>query len=92
MHSSAINTSELLNPEKISIFYNKLHSYFASAGIDGIIVDIQNILTKLKARFGQGVNYGKLYLKALEGLVKQNDPNNGIDCRIGFKHRFHFHR
>lgn len=91
MHSSAINTSELLNPEKISIFYNKLHSYFASAGIDGIIVDILNILTKVKARFGD-VKYGKLYLKSLEGLVKQNDPNNGIDCRIGFKHRFHLHR
>eukprot|EP01018_Ginkgo_biloba_P038359 Gb_08721 [translate_table: standard] len=42
----------LINPHKIGDFYNDLHSYLASAGVDGVKVDAQNILGSLGAGFG----------------------------------------
>ncbi|KAJ1415527.1 Glycosyl hydrolases 36 [Sesbania bispinosa] len=43
----AINGLGLVNPEKVFNFYDELHSYLASAGIDGVKVDVQNILETL---------------------------------------------
>ncbi|KAJ4964438.1 hypothetical protein NE237_024377 [Protea cynaroides] len=48
----AANGVGLVNPEKASIFYDELHSYLASASIDGVKVDAQNLLETLAAGHG----------------------------------------
>ncbi|KAJ9568152.1 hypothetical protein OSB04_004118 [Centaurea solstitialis] len=49
-----VNGLGLVHPEKVFNFYNELHSYLASAGIDGVKVDVQNILETLGAGHGGG--------------------------------------
>lgn len=38
---------EFIVPSKIHEFYNDLHGYLASCGIDGVKVDVQNIVETL---------------------------------------------
>ena len=40
LNSITTNGLGLVNPEKVFSFYNELHSYLASAGVDGVKVDI----------------------------------------------------
>jgi hypothetical protein len=47
LKSITANELSLVNPKKVLNFYNELHSYLASAGIDGFKVDVQNILETL---------------------------------------------
>lgn len=68
----------LVNPEKVYNFYNELHSYLASAGIDGVKVDVQNILETLGAGHGGRVKLARKYHQALEASISQNFPDNGI--------------
>ncbi|KAI6703034.1 hypothetical protein NL676_012170 [Syzygium grande] len=44
LNSITTNGLGLVNPEKVFSFCNELHSYLASAGIDGVKVGVQNIL------------------------------------------------
>ncbi|XP_042500149.1 probable galactinol--sucrose galactosyltransferase 1 [Macadamia integrifolia] len=68
----------LVNPEKVYNFYNELHSYLASAGIDGVKVDVQNILETLGAGHGGRVKLARKYHQALEASIARNFPDNGI--------------
>ncbi|MCD7450565.1 flavodoxin-like fold protein [Datura stramonium] len=68
----------LVNPEKVYNFYNELHSYLASAGIDGVKVDVQNILETLGAGHGGRVKLTRKYHQALEASIARNFPDNGI--------------
>lgn len=68
----------LVDPEKVFIFYNELHSYLASAGVDGVKVDVQNILETLGAGHGGRVKLTRKYHHALEASVSRNFPDNGI--------------
>ncbi|CAN4102562.1 unnamed protein product [Withania somnifera] len=68
----------LVNPEKVPNFYNELHSYLASAGVDGVKVDVQNILETLGAGHGERVNLARKYHQALEASIARNFPDNGI--------------
>ncbi|KAG1327379.1 putative galactinol--sucrose galactosyltransferase 1 [Cocos nucifera] len=68
----------LVNPEKVYTFYNELHSYLASAGIDGVKVDVQNILETLGAGHGGRVQLARKYHQALEASIARNFPDNGI--------------
>ncbi|GJN03874.1 hypothetical protein PR202_ga21365 [Eleusine coracana subsp. coracana] len=68
----------LVNPEKVFSFYNELHSYLASAGIDGVKVDVQNILETLGAGHGGRVLLARKYHQALEASIARNFPDNGI--------------
>jgi hypothetical protein len=36
-----------VNPDRVFSFYDELHAYLASTGIDGVKVDVQNILETL---------------------------------------------
>ena len=56
----------------------ELHSYLASAGIDGVKVDVQNILETLGAGHGGRVLLARKYQQALEASVARNFPDNGI--------------
>ncbi|KAL0443222.1 UNVERIFIED_CONTAM: putative galactinol--sucrose galactosyltransferase 1 [Sesamum latifolium] len=68
----------LVNPEKVYNFYNELHSYLASAGIDGVKVDVQNILETLGAGHGGRVKLARKYHQALEASISRNFRDNGI--------------
>ncbi|GER33900.1 alkaline alpha-galactosidase seed imbibitionprotein [Striga asiatica] len=68
----------LVNPEKVYSFYNELHSYLTSAGIDGVKVDVQNILETLGAGHGGRVKLARKYHQALEASISRNFPDNGI--------------
>ncbi|KAI3935930.1 hypothetical protein MKW92_035369 [Papaver armeniacum] len=77
-NSIAKNGLGLVNPEKILNFYNELHSYLASAGIDGVKVDVQNILETLGAGHGGRVKLSRRYHQALEASISRNFRDNGI--------------
>lgn len=68
----------LVDPEKVFNFYDELHSYLASAGVDGVKVDVQNILETLGAGHGGRIKLARKYHQALEASVSRNFPDNGI--------------
>ncbi|KAL0000378.1 hypothetical protein SO802_014159 [Lithocarpus litseifolius] len=78
LKSITTNGLGLVNPEKVFNFYNELHSYLASAGIDGVKVDVQNILETLGAGHGGRVKLARKYHQALEASIFRNFPDNGI--------------
>lgn len=78
LKSITTNGLGLVNPEKVFSFYNELHSYLASAGIDGVKVDVQNILETLGAGHGGRVKLARKYHQALEASISRNFPDNGI--------------
>lgn len=73
-----MNGLGLVNPEKVFNFYDELHSYLASAGIDGVKVDVQNILETLGAGHGGRVKLTRKYHQALEASISRNFQDNGI--------------
>lgn len=78
LKSIMTNRVGLVNPEKVHAFYNDLHTYLASAGIDGVKVDNQSILETLGAGFGGRVKVARKYHEALEASISRNFKNNGI--------------
>lgn len=74
----AIQGLGLVNPKSVYKFYNELHSYLASAGIDGVKVDVQCILETLGAGLGGRVELTRQYHQALDASVARNFPDNGI--------------
>ncbi|XP_021760750.1 probable galactinol--sucrose galactosyltransferase 6 isoform X1 [Chenopodium quinoa] len=71
----------LVNPKSVYKFYNDLHSYLASKGIDGVKVDVQCILETLGGGFGGRVELTRQYHQALDASVARNFPDNGcIAC------------
>ena len=42
----------MMNPKNVFQFYDELHSYLAASGIDGVKVDVQNVLTIVGSGFG----------------------------------------
>ncbi|KAK9080715.1 hypothetical protein SSX86_000473 [Deinandra increscens subsp. villosa] len=74
----AKNGLGLVSPEKVFNFYDELHSYLASTGVDGVKVDVQNILETLGAGHGGRVKLARKYHQALEASVSRNFPDNGI--------------
>ncbi|OVA19713.1 Cyclic nucleotide-binding domain [Macleaya cordata] len=78
LDSISRNGLGLVNPEKVFNFYDELHSYLASAGIDGVKVDVQNILETLGAGHGGRVKLARRYHQALEASIARNFSDNGI--------------
>ncbi|OAY66778.1 putative galactinol--sucrose galactosyltransferase 6 [Ananas comosus] len=68
----------LVNPKSVFQFYNELHAYLASAGIDGVKVDVQCILETLGGGLGGRVQLTRQYHQALDASVAKNFPDNGI--------------
>ncbi|KAH7689095.1 Glycosyl hydrolases 36 protein [Dioscorea alata] len=77
-NSIASNGLGLVNPEKVFNFYDELHSYLASTGVDGVKVDVQNILETLGAGHGGRVQLARKYHQALEASIARNFLDNGI--------------
>ncbi|GLT83759.1 hypothetical protein SLE2022_020310 [Rubroshorea leprosula] len=78
LNSIIKNGLGLVNPEKVFNFYDELHSYLASVGIDGVKVDVQNILETLGAGHGGRVKLTRKYHQALEASIARNFLNNDI--------------
>ncbi|GAY37422.1 hypothetical protein CUMW_028850 [Citrus unshiu] len=77
----AVQGLGLVNPKNVYKFYNELHGYLASAGIDGVKVDVQCILETLGAGLGGRVELTRQYHQALDASVARNFPDNGcIAC------------
>ncbi|XP_027330439.1 probable galactinol--sucrose galactosyltransferase 6 isoform X2 [Abrus precatorius] len=77
----AVEGLGLVNPKKVFTFYDQLHSYLASAGVDGVKVDVQCILETLGAGLGGRVELTRQYHHALDASISRNFPDNGcIAC------------
>ncbi|XP_031405593.1 probable galactinol--sucrose galactosyltransferase 1 isoform X2 [Punica granatum] len=76
-----LNKVGVVDPEKAYEFYNDLHEYLSSAGVDGVKVDAQTSLETLGASRGGRINLAQKYHKALEASVSKNfKDNNIISC------------
>ncbi|KAK9154884.1 hypothetical protein Sjap_002364 [Stephania japonica] len=81
MDSLAVHGLGLVPPKKVFNFYNELHAYLASCGVDGVKVDVQNIIETLGAGYGGRVALTRSYHQALEASISRNFPDNGcIAC------------
>ncbi|KAK7264888.1 hypothetical protein RJT34_32501 [Clitoria ternatea] len=81
MDPLAVQGLGLVNPKKVFTFYEQLHSYLASAGVDGVKVDVQCILETLGAGLGGRVELTKQYHQALDASISRNFSDNGcIAC------------
>lgn len=79
--SLTVNGLGLVKPDKLYSFYNNLHSYLASTGVDGVKVDAQSIIETVGAGAGGRVSLVRKYMEALEASVTLNFPDNGcIAC------------
>lgn len=70
----------LIEPEKIFEFYNDLHSYLACCGVDGVKVDVQNLLETLGSGYGGRVSITRQYQEALEQSTERNFGDNNLIC------------
>ncbi|KAL9265055.1 putative galactinol--sucrose galactosyltransferase 2 [Drosera capensis] len=70
----------VIDPEKIYDFYNDQHSYLASIGVDGVKVDVQNVIETVGSGYGGRVALSKEYQYALEESVAKNFKENNLIC------------
>lgn len=81
MDSLSVLGLGLVHPRKAHTFYHDLHAYLAACGVDGVKVDVQNIIETLGAGHGGRVALTHAYHRALEASVARNFPDNGcISC------------
>ncbi|KAL6639538.1 hypothetical protein ACP70R_023268 [Stipagrostis hirtigluma subsp. patula] len=81
MDSLSVLGLGLVPPRKVHAFYGELHAYLASCGVDGVKVDVQNIIETLGAGHGGRVAITRAYHRALEASVARSFPDNGcISC------------
>ncbi|KAK1295360.1 putative galactinol--sucrose galactosyltransferase 2 [Acorus calamus] len=66
----------IIDPSKIYNFYNDLHSYLRDKGVDGVKVDVQNLIETLGSGYGGRVALTKQYQQALEESVAKNFTDN----------------
>ncbi|WRX17904.1 Glycosyl hydrolases 36 - like 4 [Theobroma cacao] len=67
---------------KILNFYKDYHSYLASCGVNGVKVDVQNVLELPGAGYGGRVSLTRQYLGALEDSVMENFNANNLICSM----------
>jgi len=70
----------IIDPQNIFEFYNDLHSYLASSGVDGVKVDVQNLIETLGSGYGGRVSLTRRYQEALEQSIARNFKNNNLIC------------
>ena len=72
-----------IDADKAHEFLNDLHVYLVSQGVDGVKVDVQNILETISAGLGGRVSLTKRVQKALEDSIARNFQDNSIICCMG---------
>ncbi|XP_073040177.1 probable galactinol--sucrose galactosyltransferase 2 isoform X2 [Primulina eburnea] len=70
----------LIDPCRIYDFFNDFHCYLSSCGIDGVKVDVQNLIETLGMGFGGRVSLTRQYQQALEESVARNFKENNLIC------------
>ncbi|KAF8399811.1 hypothetical protein HHK36_015682 [Tetracentron sinense] len=70
----------IIDPSKIHDFYNDLHGYLASKGVDGVKVDVQNVIETLGSGYGGRVSLTRQYQQALEESIARNFKDNNLIC------------
>ncbi|KAI3909117.1 hypothetical protein MKW92_044812 [Papaver armeniacum] len=70
----------IVDPSKIKEFYNDLHSYLASKGVDGVKVDVQNVIETMASGYGGRVSLARQYQLALEDSIARNFKDNNLIC------------
>lgn len=70
----------VIDPEKMYDFYNDLHSYLACCGVDGVKVDVQNLIETLGNGYGGRVTLTRQYQEALEQSIERNFKENNLIC------------
>ncbi|XVE56685.1 hypothetical protein DITRI_Ditri04bG0030500 [Diplodiscus trichospermus] len=78
----------LIDPSKILSFFKDYHSYLASCGVDGVKVDVQNVLELLGAGYGGRVSLTRQYLGALEKSVMETFNANNLICSMSLNTDF----
>jgi hypothetical protein len=72
----------VIEPDKVFEFYNDLHSYLASCGVDGVKVDVQNLIETLGSGVGGRVSLTRCYQEALEQSIARNFKDNNLICSM----------
>ena len=70
----------MVDPERIFEFYDDLHSYLVSQDVDGVKVDVQNILETLATGSGGRVSLARIFHQSLEKSISNNFQDNSIIC------------
>ncbi|CAA0836149.1 Probable galactinol--sucrose galactosyltransferase 2 [Striga hermonthica] len=70
----------VIDTHKTYDFYNDMHSYLASSGVDGVKVDVQNLLETLGSGYGGRVSITEQYHKALDESIEKNFRENNLIC------------
>uniref|UniRef100_J3LYY4 galactinol--sucrose galactosyltransferase n=1 Tax=Oryza brachyantha TaxID=4533 RepID=J3LYY4_ORYBR len=70
----------IIDPAKIYEFYNDQHSYLSSVGVDGVKVDVQNVMETIGMGFGGRVALTQKYQQALEESIARNFKGNNLIC------------
>ena len=73
----------VVDPAKVSEFYDDLHSYLVSQNVDGVKVDVQNILETISSGLGGRVSLTRHFQQALEKSILTNFRDNSIICCMG---------
>ncbi|TKY72294.1 galactinol--sucrose galactosyltransferase 2 [Spatholobus suberectus] len=73
----------VIDPAKISEFYGDLHSYLVSQNVDGVKVDVQNILEIISSGLGGRVFLTRHFQQELEKSISTNFQDNSIICCMG---------
>ncbi|XP_018730644.2 probable galactinol--sucrose galactosyltransferase 2 isoform X2 [Eucalyptus grandis] len=73
----------VIDPATISQFYDDLHSYLVSQGVDGVKVDVQNILETVATDLGGRVSLTRQFQEALENSITVNFQDNSIISCMG---------
>lgn len=80
----------LIDPLKIDEFYNDLHEYLASCGVDGVKVDVQCILETLGSGYGGRVSLTKRFQEALEESVVKNFGGSNLISSMSSNNEYIF--
>ncbi|PON57674.1 Glycosyl hydrolase [Parasponia andersonii] len=73
----------VIDANKAHEFLDDLHKYLVSQDVDGVKVDVQNILETISAGSGGRVSLTKRFQQALEKSVSSNFQDNSIICCMG---------
>nr|POF03087.1 putative galactinol--sucrose galactosyltransferase 5 [Quercus suber] len=68
----------LVLPEIVDQMYEGLHSHLEAVGIDGVKVDVMQLLEMVCENYGGRVELAKAYYKALTASVKKHFNGNGV--------------
>ncbi|XP_060964403.1 probable galactinol--sucrose galactosyltransferase 2 isoform X2 [Cannabis sativa] len=72
-----------IDADKAHQFLDDLHKYLVSQGVDGVKVDVQNILETISTGSGGRVSLTKQFQQALEKSISSNFQDNSIICCMG---------